>query len=463
MLWFFLNIALSLNQKMAQTIPVIGISSSSSPEEIRQAWGPGDAGSLLEVALTWSHLQMLDLGTQGWIPALWTLGMSALEVPLIWLQNLGIPIFFSLYIVGLGCWTVSVGTIWRYYSPKLGRVPIFAALFILPFSWDFQYMLRDYVFYSESIAYGLLFIGMINISLIFFFEQKNTKKNLIFSGILVGMSIMFRHTSDSSLTLLFFISVIGFLLLLSNSLREKFCSTHPKSEIKRRSLKINSNKIRVSTRMPSVQLLFFTMIALAVTFPWRIFRSILGGNLTYSLSSGSAYVPGALWSLPNSAKDNAWGWAGGNWACIMDLSLCSRVQSGIANLSNSEYYIQLAIKTGLSDPYLYLKIRATSFFDNWIPNFGLDFNAKNFVAGIFLIAPIIILLQIPMTLRTRNSIYILCIWGSFLLMHAVQLMIIHYESRYFIPVRILLLGMILNLSLLITSYSKKRTKIMAME
>lgn len=442
--WVALNLLIAFIEKLHVAIPVIGIASNSSAQEIRNAWGQGDAGSLLEAALTWSKFQMLDMNTQGWIPALWTLGLSVLEVPLIWLEKFGIPIFFSLYLVGLGVWTISMALIWRYLSPRIGRFPVIALFVLLPFSWDFKYMLRDFVFYSESISYGLLFLGLLNLSLQFSFQEKDNKLNTIVSGVAIGLSIMFRHTSDFGLVALLITSGL-WLAISKNSSRKRLIDKRLRKLRKNNRAHQEEERFRVIKEESIKRIWTVSILALLVTMPWRLIRSIYAKTLTFGLSVGSDYVPGALWSLPNSPKDLSWGWAGGNWACLMDIQLCSEVQKGIQNVEQSSHYINLAIKTALSNPFMYLKIRLDSLLSNWIPNFNFDFGIQNLLAMIALLLPIVIFALAYRAHMNRQFTLMILPWSFFLLTHIAQLMIIHYESRYFISVRVLLVGILLSM------------------
>ena len=97
----------ALPQGFGTLIGGISIANTSSPQAIRNAWGPGDAGSLLDAAITWAQLKNLNPDTQFWIVRLWSPGMSIIEVPLIWLTKIGIPIFWSLLSVTIALWVLN--------------------------------------------------------------------------------------------------------------------------------------------------------------------------------------------------------------------------------------------------------------------------------------------------------------------------------------------------------------------
>ena len=88
LVWFAYTLFIALPDGLSSKISTINLENNASAHSIRVAWGPGDAGSLLDIALTWSKLKQLDPVTQYWVPHLWSPGISVIEVPLIWLEQL---------------------------------------------------------------------------------------------------------------------------------------------------------------------------------------------------------------------------------------------------------------------------------------------------------------------------------------------------------------------------------------
>ena len=439
--WFCYNVFLFNYYDLFSKIPVINIPSKSSAEIIREAWGLGDAGSLLEVSLTLSDLQPLDPLTQNWILGLWTIGMSIFEMPLIWLSRLGIPIFFSLLFINLLLWTFIFGKIWKFYTPKLGRFPVLVGAILLPLSWDFRYMLRDFIFYTESIGYGLLCLGLISFSLTFFYTNLKSTINYIKSGTLVGLSLLFRHTSESGLVILAGICVF---LYLSNRIHLNHLEKSLKFKSKRDKTRNKKRSNFQENIWMKTSLIIFSLTALAITIPYRFIRSLILDSFNPNLSSASLNVPQMLWASPGSPNDDYWGWAGGNWACKMDENLCSELQANLIDQTQSSHFLFLAIRTALTEPLEFVRVRAFYLLDNWIPGFSFDASLLNLIAAVFFVSPILIVIIVN---KFRNSEFrpIILLWGSFLLMHVLQLLVIHYESRYFIPIRLLILGFLINL------------------
>jgi phosphate starvation-inducible membrane PsiE len=84
------------------------------------------------------------------------------------------------------------------------------------------------------------------------------------------------------------------------------------------------------------------------------------------------------------------------------------------------------------------------FFKHWIPGFGYSPSIYNLVALAQMLVPFISLVLFS-RIRNKNKYVITLLWCSFLIMNVIQLLVIHFESRYFIPVRILSIGWLINL------------------
>ena len=190
----------------------INLETFSTASAIRKAWGLGDSGSLLEAALTWANFQQLDPTTQYWIVRVWSPGLAVIEVPLIWFEKLGIPIFWSLLFFTTCLWLVIVYLLWWKIAPITGRKSLFLILAILLLGWDFEYFFGNGLFYSEGISLAALILGLFIIvwSLVRFNEFKTNMA--VIGGFLVGISIWVRHVNDNGLILILISSSIFYVL-----------------------------------------------------------------------------------------------------------------------------------------------------------------------------------------------------------------------------------------------------------
>ncbi len=444
--WTLVFLFSSVHNGFSSKIPVLNISTNSNSSEIRKAWGQGDAGSLLEVAITWAKLDSLDEATQFWIPRLWAPGMSIIEVPLIWLERAGVPLFWSLLTLTMMIWGGVMFLAWRYFSPLLGRIPTVIALVGLIYTWDFGYLLRDYIFYTEGISYGLLLIGLILMTVRVTNPNCLTRRSVVFAGVMLGLSLWVRHTNDSGLAFLL-------IILLLMNFAYKF-----KKSADLRTFKRHNSKKKVMIFMDSVKsnpksiwlqdLSIFAVVAFLVTVPWRLISTFHFGGFPFAMSSASGGVPFGIWSTPDSPSGQYWGVYGSNWACKIDQVTCAAVQSDIqSGIASGSHLLLLAALSVIQNPLQYIDERFSFLFTHWIPNFSVEFTYQNLAASTFFFVFAFIFL-IFFRLKDQRKYPIIIIWGSFLLMNFVQLSIIHYESRYFIPVRLLTLGAFIGLYLI---------------
>jgi hypothetical protein len=437
-IWTLAVVLKAMQVGIFSKIPILNISSNSSSSEIRKAWGQGDAGSLLEIAITWSRLDSLDEVTQYWIPRLWSPGMAIIEVPLIWLETAGVPLFWSLLSFTLMIWGSVTFLVWRYFSTLLGRIPTALVLIALIYTWDFDYLLRDYLFYTEGVGYGLLLVGLILLTIRIMSPNNLTRKSVVAAGLIVGLSIWVRHTSDSGLIFLVLI-----VLLLNFSHSVKSIATLEVFRQRTREEKLKFFKESRRSKPKSIwlkDLTVFSVIAFLVTVPWRLISTFHFDGLAFAMSSASVGVPFTIWSTPDSPSGMYWGGYGSNWACKIDQVTCAIVELDNQNgITSGSHLLYLAALSALRNPLKYLDERLGFLFNHWIPNFSLDFSYQNLAALLFFfILGFCTLLFFK--LNDQRKYPILIIWGSFLLMTFAQLSIIHYESRYFIPVRLLSLG-----------------------
>jgi hypothetical protein len=440
--WFFIALYRALPDGLSTKIPVLNIENNASPEKIRNSWGQGDAGSLLDIAITWADFQKLDPVTQYWIPHLWAPGLSILEVPLIWISRIGVPIFWSLLILTLAVWSFLLSLIWRHFSQFTGRLPMIIISIGLLWSWDFAYLLKNYIFYTEGIGFSFLLIGLILLSIKVISPHLISNRYIYVSGILIGLSIWIRHTNESGLNLLFVSMCGGYFI---STRRAKSQSTQSKRKKKRtkklRLLEEEKNNHKDIFRFGA----FTSGLALLVTLPWRLISTFHFQGAPFLMSSASGSVPATIWSLPNSPSGLYWGSYGSNWACKIDLERCYQLQSGITDGTMShKQLILLAVKSILENPISYIQERSHFLWVNWIPNFSLNFSYQNLVALVFMILSFYCL-YLCLIVKDKRKYSLIVIWGAFLIMNLAQLAIIHYESRYFIPVRLFILGLLLSL------------------
>jgi hypothetical protein len=453
--WLVIALTRVLPEGFSTRIPVLNIQNNSSAEEVRKGWGQGDAGSLLEIAIEWANFNSLDPVRQYWIPRLWAPGMSILEVPLIWISRLGVPIYWSLLSITLVLWSILFSLTWKHFSQFTGRIPFAIVSIGLLWSWDFSYLLRDFIFYTEGIGFSFLLIGLILLSVKVISPNETGDQYVFLAGTLIGLSIWIRHTNESGLILFFALSSIGYFVSLRHRNKQTIRSKKRKNGLAQQRLLGSNHKF--PERFARYGMIS-SGLALLITLPWRLISTFHFQGAPFLMSSASGGVPSTIWSLPNSPSGLYWGSYGSNWACKIDLATCNQVQSKISDdtISHSQLLL-LAIQSILENPIRYVDERSHFLWANWIPSFSMKVSFQNAVAFAFMLL-CFYCLYLCFKVKDARKYAVIILWGSFLFMNLAQLAIIHYESRYFIPVRLFLLGLFLSLLSLKSSPSQTSKK-----
>jgi heme/copper-type cytochrome/quinol oxidase subunit 4 len=220
-------------------------------------------------------------------------------------------------------------------------------------------------------------------------------------------------------------------------------------------IKINQehkNRLRFQSTIKSVIAIF--LIALLITIPWRVVADQVFGSVKYSMSAAPQLIGPGLWLDKSVEAENYWVPFGVNWACRIDATECERINSlGFSSFKNSEL-LELAIVSALTQPVAYIQERYSYLKKFWISNYPTS-SIKFKIASLL---PLLYFLIIPLKKRGKWNFKILIItsiWLIFILLTAAQLAITHFESRYFIPLRLLLIGLFFSLIQSIEQVEKK--------
>ena len=427
LLWIVGIFRIALPEGFNSKIGTIKLPLNATAMEIRKAWGNGDAGSLLDAALTWSKLHQLDPTTQFWIVHFWTPGMSIIEIPFIWLEKFGIDFFWSILLLVTLISLMLFLILWRNYSPIIGRVPIVLIGIYLLTSWDFVYIFRDDLFYTEGIGYFLLIAGLSVLSWRVI-HNKLDKKYLGIIGVLLASSLLVRHVSEGGLLLL----VCASSLLVAT--------------MKYGKRRLSGALLTKLSYIKTSYILGAGLMGYIATLPWRIFSAHSFGGVWYSLSQAAGGEIRGIWSLSNSATAQYWSWSGLNWACQIAPTKCQALQPLVINGGHDGKLLLEVVIAILYHPLAFLSTRLHYFALNWSPggiHFGLNLKFFNEISFILVLLWSVVFCWKARKLNETKLITL--IWGSFISGQILQLTIIHYESRYFIPIRFLVLGWLLHL------------------
>jgi hypothetical protein len=405
------------------------ISLFNSSGEVREKLGGIDAGQLLDASITFSQFQQLDQETQFWIARVWSLGISAFQVPAIWLEQLGAPFALTIVSISCGVWLTLIILIFRLIRNNNSRT-VFAVIFItFLYSFDGKFLFSEFPFNPESIALALNLISL-TILINELVGQKLRIKNLVLSGFILGMSIWVRYTIDFAVIGIWIISSIALVgsHLKNLYLIRKRMATSP----------TGIKKLQNQKFLKAIAIAF--SIALIFTLPIRLSNQLIYGGKPMLMSSSQDLTGANLWAKIESPHALYWDKTGMNWACKLEPVKCSSL-----DLSNtkSSTLVEFAIIAAVTNPYEYLQNRFSYFLSNHTGS--LSNNGFFFTYSLFHLALII---AIPILLFFRKIVkrkILIAIWAPFILLQYLTFLIIHYETRYFIPLHVFNLGLLFSI------------------
>lgn len=415
-------------QGLATKIEWLDISIFSDPSLIREKFGDGDAGFLLEVALNYSRFNNADV--RNGILAYWTPGFSIIEVPLIWIEKLfDIPLYISLFTINLVIWNLVI-----FFGFKICRnIPtllIYSLVFVsFIFSFDFLWIFRYGIFFTEGPAYGILMISLF----IATFAIVNNSKNLTFAtlGSLFGISLLIRHINEIGI-------YIGIVLIFSLSLVFKL-------------LKYKKENYRF------MGIFIYFVAAFAITMPWRIINKFIYDMPTWMLSDVKKGLWTGIWETDESFIGQYWGSTGYNWACRLDEAKCKVINSTDLYSHDNFYLIKSMISTIFNSPIDYLRIRLTyaEQFYFYITSSTISF--LNIFPYIGLIG-LLIIIGLTIKIRSINKWPLVVLWSPFILLNLISYSIFHFENRYFTIYRLIVFGLLISLLSIMGSEKLKNVK-----
>jgi hypothetical protein len=405
------------------------ISLFNSSGEVREKLGGIDAGQLLDASITFSQFQQLDQETQFWIARVWSLGISAFQVPAIWLEQLNVPFTFTMVSLSCGLWLTLIFLIFRLIQNNNSRI-IFAVLFIsFLYSFDGNFLFSEFPFNPESIALALNLISL-TILINELVGQKFRFKNLVLSGFVLGMSIWVRYTID--------FAVIGIWIVSCISLVSSYVKNlHSKPEIMALT-PIGRKKLQDRNFLKTIVIAF--SIALIFTLPIRLSNQFIYGGKPMMMSSSQELMGANLWAKIDSPHALYWDKTGMNWACKLEPVKCSSL-----DLSNtkSSTLVEFAVIAAVTNPYEYLQNRLSHFYSNHtgiLSNNGLFFIYSLFQLALIIAIPILLFFK-----KISKKKLLVTIWAPFILLQYLTFLIVHYETRYFVPLHVFNLSLLFSI------------------
>jgi hypothetical protein len=439
-------LVVSLPNGLKSKLAEVEIPLDSSPEKIREAWGLADAGHLIEVALVWSNLQQLDPTTQFWIVRLWSPGLPIIEVILIWLYKVtSIPFSYFIIFFTILIWMILFYLVVKNCRSKKAILTVFIIVNLYIHTFDFEWILRSGIFYTEGISIGLLLVGL-TLYLQALIKNNRSIATLVFAGVFVGFSIIVRHIID--IPILFTLFIATFLILVFNKRINVLKKELFSFDLRKGSIKLTKSKekkihsanltLLVSSEIKRtlIKVITILLIGLTVTIPWRLVAQQVYGSGPGVMSEAPRLTGKYLWVDDQTNSTFFWSPNGINWACKIDKIKCKEINSNITSYTVSDLRNE-AVKSALFNPIKYASERFKYFSKYWQAESN-GFSLNSFISWSILFLPFTwILMRKSIGLQKYFGVLVFSIPILFVL--TGQLLIIHYESRYFIIIRMIIL------------------------
>jgi hypothetical protein len=429
-----------LRCKIAFNLGQYGVTTDMNFIEARNVLGGLDAGSYLQGALSIYQGSFRE-GVNDFIWQLWPPGVPIvgfLAIKIFGTNSNPLQISAVLSSVLLATW---VAGLW-YFSIK-SKIKIMVRLllaFLLISSVIQGWILDQGIMYAEGFY---IFFTVFALILIAHNSFLNTKV-LVSAGILLGLAAYFRAIGFTVIVFLIILSGITWMVAVSGGMLK--------------SKKIETRKLFENSKAAGI----VSLSAYLTTLPWSLFReSWLAIKPTKWVVTGDRVWQG-VWSNDKQLNDSGWAITIGtdNWACHLDKIKCQVLQNG--NHSENYYFLE-TMKTVIMHPIEFVSMRVNDLWNYWELNGRWLYPPQNKIpaaygtieGSIFLVivgVAVFLLLQGFKKLTVLVLVEIAVILGS-----TAPLIVFHLESRYFIPIKIVTVVIVIlnSTKLLEVSQTKK--------
>ena len=400
-----------------------GVTTSMQFSQARQTLGGLDAGSYLQGAMS-LHDSSFRNTTNQFIWELWPPGLPLFEAILILVFGLGAKPLILLAITDSLLLATSTALLWveSSYLRRKKFTFILLTLFLLS-SLVQGWLLDQGIMYAEGFFVFLLTMSTINLAK---FEKTKNYRYLYQSGVLLGMAAYFRAVGFTCIEIIFLgaLAMTG-IALVSKSRKKESSKTH----------------FRLA-----IDLLKYGLVALVVTLPWSLFRATwLHLNPVQWVVTGDSTWKVA-WQTDSQLDKSGLGITKGidNWACHLDQIKCNLLSSA----KNPQYFSQ-AIHVIINHPFDFLWMRITAFWHYWSLNGRWLYPQQNHLpvafayleglTSLLIVFVAVFLLFCSLSKKPHFAILSICtIFGT-----TLPLLVFHLESRYFIPIKVLAVAILI--------------------
>lgn len=384
--------------------------------EVQIALGESDPGQLLKLAHVMATFGSFSPDAHYWIIRTWSIGQSFLFVPLLWLEKLGIP--FALSVI---CFTNFLlfflfRSMIALARTTLQSMLIFGLIFVFLFSYDFASFTKFNPFNSDTdgiLSFAIAFLILTR----HLIENTFNKRVLFKSVLLLSFAVHVRYPFEQALFLIAFCSLI-------------FLISHKFKTFRRKTWR---EMLRASERFSiCFNILLASSLSLLTTLPYRIWTLKFGQNPLQMSSAFFAYAGPNLWALPNSQHALYWDSVGMNWACDLAPQKC--IELNQAGLKGQPSEVFESVKVIILNPIDFLNYKLHYFFANHTAVFSVSSLAYWIsIFSLFMIFFCVILLK----KLGENREILFFLWVPATLSQITSLVMIHFETRYFIPLHLL--------------------------
>ena len=405
-----------------------GVTREMGFEQARKILGGLDAGSYMQGGLSLAQGTFRD-PSNNFIWELWPPGMSLMNFLII--KVLGTnssPLLIWSLIASLVTALLTYMLIGFLQNQiKIFQIFGLTLIAILLISSATQGWLLDQgIMYAE----GLTVLGLFS-SLYFMgkYLEANKPVHLAISGIALSLAVFMRSINLTIIYLLFASLIILLIVKTAQVL------------LKSKGKEITVVKVGTLSALTAVPILLMSI--------WMLFRSTWIPNLQFQWVTSAANSWKWYWMRDSDFKGTGWEIVAGidNWACQIDKAVCAKIYA--APDTNWDYQ-GLCIQAIFNNPISFMVERIPNFWDYWVLNGRWLYPPQSRIPAsvslaegiLFLCIFLFALFSITRIMNRSYEIALLqlaILFGNFL-----PLLIYHLEGRYFLPIKLVAVFIILQ-------------------
>lgn len=400
---------------------------------------------------------------QVWALNFWPPGLPFLESLLLRFFGINHPFILSMILTTICIWSVVLMLLYSILRMRINQyLALLLPLCVLAFDDFILFAFQSGAILSDSISCAF-FCGSFLVMIINAKSHRTRLLMSIISGLLMACAALTRVTYELVGNFLLIGSMLALFVKVSRLIKAK--AMYP-------------GNLKIVIRSQAGYILIAAIVFSIALIPYKLHYMSLTGE--YALTAKSSHIWVLQWMTDERLVEAAGGHgfisAGlGGMACRVEPDVCKSInafenstKTPFHNARKFDDYRRLALKTFFFNPYKWMKIKLSRFHLYWFPNLiftppgkiellsylNIGFRSLANLALLFF-SVFILTIQFLRFVNYRAivmSYYYLAFLGGCLL----PLFIIHYEARYFYPIK--MVGIIFTLSLisLIPKFSEEK-------